>query len=212
MRVCHVPQSATGDCDEANARTICVSRRERRRHLNKHHCDTRGRCQTQSTTTSTSTTTSSTTSTSTSTSTTTPTSTTSTSTTPMCIPLGSPCTDFTQCCSNGLCVGETCCATGDQACNADSECCSGNCDTTSGTCVCRPNRSPCTDPAQCCSDNCLNDVCCAGLVDSCETDEDCCTHICDDGQCWICRSRGAPCSADDNQCCNLCNIDLGTCT
>jgi hypothetical protein len=47
VRVCHVPRTSTGECDFANARTRCVSRRERRRHLNNHDCDTRGRCQTQ---------------------------------------------------------------------------------------------------------------------------------------------------------------------
>jgi hypothetical protein len=44
VRVCHVPKTATGDCDFANARTRCVSRRERRRHLENHPCDCRGRC------------------------------------------------------------------------------------------------------------------------------------------------------------------------
>ena len=50
VRICHVPKRATGACDYANARTLCVSRRERRRHLNRHPCDTRGRCQTSTTT------------------------------------------------------------------------------------------------------------------------------------------------------------------
>jgi hypothetical protein len=44
VRVCHVPRTSTGACDFANARTICVSRRERRRHLENHPCDCRGRC------------------------------------------------------------------------------------------------------------------------------------------------------------------------
>jgi hypothetical protein len=44
VRVCHVPKTATGDCDFANAVTRCVSRRERRRHLENHDCDCRGRC------------------------------------------------------------------------------------------------------------------------------------------------------------------------
>jgi hypothetical protein len=44
VRVCHVPKTATGDCDPAKAVTRCVSRRERRRHLEKHPCDCRGRC------------------------------------------------------------------------------------------------------------------------------------------------------------------------
>jgi len=45
VRVCHVPfVRQAEECDEANARTICVSRRERRRHLEKHPCDCRGRC------------------------------------------------------------------------------------------------------------------------------------------------------------------------
>jgi hypothetical protein len=48
VRVCHVPfVPETEECDFANAETRCVSRRERRRHLNNHDCDTRGRCQTQ---------------------------------------------------------------------------------------------------------------------------------------------------------------------
>ena len=115
VRICHVPfNRETDECDLANARTLCVSRRERRRHLSRHHCDTRGRCQTQNTTTSTSTTTSSTTSTSTSTSTpttSTSTSTTSTSTTPMCQPNGGSCSTSGECCSGrcsmtggGFCV------------------------------------------------------------------------------------------------------------
>jgi hypothetical protein len=37
VRICHVPKTATGDCDFANARTRCVSRRERRRHLGTTH-------------------------------------------------------------------------------------------------------------------------------------------------------------------------------
>ena len=44
VRVCHVPRTSTGDCDVANARTLCVSRRERRRHLDEHRCDCRGSC------------------------------------------------------------------------------------------------------------------------------------------------------------------------
>jgi hypothetical protein len=45
VRICHVPfDRVTGECDFANARTRCVSRRERRRHLNRHPCDCRGRC------------------------------------------------------------------------------------------------------------------------------------------------------------------------
>ena len=44
VRICHVPRTSTGECDEANAETRCVSRRERRRHLENHPCDCRGRC------------------------------------------------------------------------------------------------------------------------------------------------------------------------
>jgi hypothetical protein len=45
VRVCHVPfNRETRECDVANARTLCVSRRERRRHLDEHRCDCRGRC------------------------------------------------------------------------------------------------------------------------------------------------------------------------
>src|SRR5215211_8628286 len=45
VRVCHVPfDRETGVCDFANAETRCVSRRERRRHLENHPCDCRGRC------------------------------------------------------------------------------------------------------------------------------------------------------------------------
>jgi hypothetical protein len=45
VRVCHVPfDRETDECDFANARTICVSRRERRRHLENHPCDCQGRC------------------------------------------------------------------------------------------------------------------------------------------------------------------------
>jgi hypothetical protein len=45
VRVCHVPFfPETEECDFANAVTRCVSRRERRRHLEKHPCDCRGRC------------------------------------------------------------------------------------------------------------------------------------------------------------------------
>jgi hypothetical protein len=45
VRVCHVPfDRVTGECDFANARTRCVSRRERRRHLENHPCDCRGSC------------------------------------------------------------------------------------------------------------------------------------------------------------------------
>jgi hypothetical protein len=45
VRVCHVPfVPETEECDFANAETRCVSRRERRRHLDNHPCDCRGRC------------------------------------------------------------------------------------------------------------------------------------------------------------------------
>jgi hypothetical protein len=45
VRVCHVPfDPQTEECDPANAETRCVSRRERRRHLENHPCDCRGRC------------------------------------------------------------------------------------------------------------------------------------------------------------------------
>jgi hypothetical protein len=45
VRICHVPfDPETEECDFANAVTRCVSRRERRRHLEKHPCDCRGRC------------------------------------------------------------------------------------------------------------------------------------------------------------------------
>jgi hypothetical protein len=45
VRVCHVPRTSTGACDFAKARTRCVSRRERRRHLENHApCDCRGSC------------------------------------------------------------------------------------------------------------------------------------------------------------------------
>jgi hypothetical protein len=50
--VCHVPFNGVL-CDEANARTIFVRRRKRRRHLKNHPCDFRGKCprSTRSTTT-----------------------------------------------------------------------------------------------------------------------------------------------------------------
>ena len=45
VRICHVPfDRETEECDFANAVTRCVSRRERRRHLENHPCDCRGRC------------------------------------------------------------------------------------------------------------------------------------------------------------------------
>jgi hypothetical protein len=45
VRVCHVPfDRDTEECDFASAVTRCVSRRERRRHLENHPCDCRGRC------------------------------------------------------------------------------------------------------------------------------------------------------------------------
>ena len=45
VRVCHVPfDRETEECDFAKAETRCLSRRERRRHLENHPCDCRGRC------------------------------------------------------------------------------------------------------------------------------------------------------------------------
>jgi hypothetical protein len=45
VRICHVPfDRETEECDFAKAQTRCVSRRERRRHLENHPCDCRGRC------------------------------------------------------------------------------------------------------------------------------------------------------------------------
>ena len=53
--VCHVPfDRVTGLCDTANARTLFVRRRKRRRHLKNHPCDFRGKCP-RSTTSSTTT-------------------------------------------------------------------------------------------------------------------------------------------------------------
>jgi hypothetical protein len=154
VRICHVPRTSTGACDFANARTRCVTRRERRRHLEKHPCDTGGRCQTHTTTTTTSSTTSTSTSI-TSTSTTTPTTST---TTPMCLPVGgSPCTADTQCCSS-ICIPVTAshgicssccepggsCAAGERYCEVGSSCENGS------TC-CTPSAETCTDDSECCS-------------------------------------------------------------
>jgi hypothetical protein len=135
VRVCHVPKTATGECDEANARTLCVSKRERRRHLNKHSCDTRGRCQTQTTTTSTSTSTTSTSTSTTTPTTSTSTSTTSTSTTPMCLSNGGSCSANNQCCS-GRCAGGMCA----------EPCPSGTVTLSNGTCakLCTGNANVCT--------------------------------------------------------------------
>jgi hypothetical protein len=45
VRICHVPFNRdTEECEFAKAETRCVSRRERRRHLENHPCDCRGRC------------------------------------------------------------------------------------------------------------------------------------------------------------------------
>jgi hypothetical protein len=45
VRVCHVPfDPETEECDFAKAETRCVSRSRRRRHLENHPCDCRGRC------------------------------------------------------------------------------------------------------------------------------------------------------------------------
>ena len=53
--VCHVPfDHVTGLCDTANARTLFVRRRRRRRHLKNHPCDFKGKCP-RSTTSSTTT-------------------------------------------------------------------------------------------------------------------------------------------------------------
>jgi hypothetical protein len=167
-----------------------------------------GRCRRPRTTT---TTTTPTTTTSTST---TSTSTSTTSTTPMCIQNGSfGCTDFTQCCSNGLCVGETCCATRDQACTADSECCSGNCDTTSGNCACLPNGTNCDFDLQCCGEVCNGGICCSKEHGSCDTDDDCCTGFCVFNACEPCRPEGDPCTLDDECCSNRDAFCLnGTCS
>src|SRR5215218_10316061 len=105
VRICHVPRTSTGECDFANAETRCVSRRERRRHLENHPCDCRGRCANCLT---------STTSTTTST----------TSTTTMCRPEGGSCTSNSQCCSARCCSG-TCAAA----------CPSGTVTLSNGTCA-----------------------------------------------------------------------------
>jgi hypothetical protein len=144
VRICHVPRTSTGECDFANAQTRCVSRRERRRHLENHPCDCRGRCANCLTSTTTSTT-----------STSTSTSTSTTSTTPSCLPFGGRCTADTQCCS-GICdsrLGECRnCRVPGSSCTSDAEsqCCSGICDT-DGTC--------CIVDTGCFT----NDDCCSGL-------------------------------------------------
>ena len=54
VRICHVPfNHETGKCDFANAETLFVTKRERRRHLKNHHCDFRGRCTRRTTSTTT---------------------------------------------------------------------------------------------------------------------------------------------------------------
>jgi hypothetical protein len=89
VRICHVPfNHEKGKCDWANAETLFVRRRERRRHLKNHHCDRKGKCPpsktSSSTTTGTPTTTTTTAGTPTTTTTTagTPTTTTTTAGTP----------------------------------------------------------------------------------------------------------------------------------
>jgi hypothetical protein len=128
VRICHVPFNRdTDECDFANAVTRCVSRRERRRHLENHPCDCRGRCANCLTSTTTPTT---------STSGTTPT----TSTTTTCLPNGSsPCTDDSRCCS-GNCENEKCCIPENQDtsafgfCTANGDCC-GVLDCIDGICL-----------------------------------------------------------------------------
>jgi hypothetical protein len=123
VRVCHVPfDRETEECDFANAQTRCVSRRERRRHLENHPCDCRGRCANCLASTTTSTTSTST-------------STTSTSTTPMCISNGGSCSANNQCCS-GRCAGGMCA----------EPCPSGTVTLSNGTCakLCTGNAQVCT--------------------------------------------------------------------
>jgi hypothetical protein len=100
--ICHVPRTSTGECDEANARTIFVRRRQRRRHLKNHPCDRKGKCprdKTSSTTTGTPTTTTTgtptTTTTGTPTATTTGTPTATTTGTPTTTTTGTPTTTTT---------------------------------------------------------------------------------------------------------------------
>jgi hypothetical protein len=57
VRICHVPFNyETRKCDWANAETLFVRKRERRRHLKNHHCDRKGKCPPNKTNTTTTTT------------------------------------------------------------------------------------------------------------------------------------------------------------
>ena len=52
--VCHVPFDPETDlCDPANAETLFVRRRRRRRHLKNHPCDFKGKCPRSTTSTTT---------------------------------------------------------------------------------------------------------------------------------------------------------------
>jgi hypothetical protein len=152
VRVCHVPRTSTGDCDEANAETRCVSRRERRRHLENHPCDCRGSCRNCLTPEC------------------------------LPNSDSSRCSADSECCSGicNTTITGSCgpCRESDASCTSGSDCCSGNCDSNSGTCKptgAGPNLVRCL-----CSDGAEIDACasidCSGLAQDEFCGSVCATH------------------------------------
>jgi hypothetical protein len=164
VRVCHVPRTSTGDCDFANARTRCVSRRERRRHLENHHpCDCRGSCANCLTP----------------------------ECQPLGGTCRGDIECCSSICESETCVA---CRSNGSGCSDGGECCSGNCDTSgeNNICACQPNGGTCMANDQCCSGICeprtTGSVCCipegTSTFGFCNVDADCCGVLeCIDGIC-----------------------------
>jgi hypothetical protein len=113
-----------------------------------------------------------------------------------CDPEGTPCTDFTDCCSqtcDNLVGGGTCAPCRGRACDATQPCCGGLV-CTGGFCGgCRDRARSCTSASQCCFSDCTGGACLSTLGGRCARDVDCrtcylegnCTGACVGGVCTI---------------------------
>ncbi len=145
-----------------------------------------------------------------------------------CEPIGSPCTDNPDCCSEicdqEICVGpDGTCLGLNEPCLNPSECCSGRCEEGPGgevVCAlggCAAAQEACDVHADCCSLFCENGTCsydelCTIETGECTEDWECCSGDCPDGTCAnsgsFCIVAGELCGGNTGCCSGLCE-DVG---
>ncbi|HET9834061.1 MAG TPA: hypothetical protein VFP91_20195, partial [Vicinamibacterales bacterium] len=153
----------------------------------------------------------------------------------VCRPMSAACTRAGECCSrtciSGVCVPLGTCQIAGTTCSFGSACCSGRCQEeplySSKVCgsSCSADGIPCIRAQNCCSLACYNGVCggqmCKIWEDTCSTNADCCTNICDpithkcelaDYDAAGCQPAGETCAPDAGiRCCYGCNTTLARC-